>query len=116
MPKLKTPPIPRDYLTRHELLAMVPLGMTSIDQLEKKGIFPKRFRLLPLKRVAWPRREVSGCVLGAGPASPISALRARPPTPPELLGAKLGGVPTQLPNVEAAGALTLRELGAPGRE
>jgi predicted DNA-binding transcriptional regulator AlpA len=56
--KLKTPPIPRDYLTRHELLAMVPLGMTSIDGLEKKGIFPKRFQLLPLKRVAWPRREV----------------------------------------------------------
>jgi predicted DNA-binding transcriptional regulator AlpA len=58
MPKLKTPPIPRDYLTRHELLAMVPLGMTSIDLLEKKGIFPKRFQLFPLKRVAWPRREV----------------------------------------------------------
>jgi predicted DNA-binding transcriptional regulator AlpA len=56
--KLKTPPTPRDYLTRHELLAMVPLGMTSIDGLEKKGIFPKRFQLLPLKRVAWPRREV----------------------------------------------------------
>jgi predicted DNA-binding transcriptional regulator AlpA len=58
MPKLKTPPTQRDYLTRHELLAMMPLGMSSIDQLEKKGIFPKRFRLEPLQRVAWPRREV----------------------------------------------------------
>jgi predicted DNA-binding transcriptional regulator AlpA len=58
MPKLKTPPIPRDYLTRHELLAMVPLGMTSIDGLEKKGIFPSRFKLEPTSRVAWPRREV----------------------------------------------------------
>jgi len=48
----------RDYLTRHELLAIVPFGMTSVDALEKRGIFPKRFRLEPLRRVAWPRREV----------------------------------------------------------
>jgi len=51
-------PPPRDYLTRHELLAMVPLCMSSIDNLERRGIFPQRFKLEPLRRVAWPRREV----------------------------------------------------------
>ena len=49
---------PRDYVTRHELLAMLPFGMSSVDALEKRGIFPRRFRLEPLRRVAWPRREV----------------------------------------------------------
>jgi predicted DNA-binding transcriptional regulator AlpA len=56
--KFKKPPIQRDYLTRSELLTVVPLSMTSITVLEDKGIFPKRFRLEPLRRVAWPRREV----------------------------------------------------------
>jgi predicted DNA-binding transcriptional regulator AlpA len=55
---LGTAPPPRDYVTRHELLAMLPFGMSSVDALEKRGIFPKRFRLEPLRRVAWPRREV----------------------------------------------------------
>jgi prophage regulatory protein len=59
MTKTKDKVMPsRDYITRHELLAMVPFGMTSVDQLEKRGIFPKRFKLEPLRRVAWPRREV----------------------------------------------------------
>jgi prophage regulatory protein len=49
---------PRDYLTRHELLALVPLCMSSIDALEKRGIFPARFKLEPTCRVAWVRREV----------------------------------------------------------
>src|SRR5689334_5878483 len=49
---------PRDYLTRHELLALVPLCMSSIDTLEKQGIFPSRFKLEPTSRVAWKRREV----------------------------------------------------------
>jgi predicted DNA-binding transcriptional regulator AlpA len=52
------PTPPRDYLTRHELLAMVPLCMSTIDDLEKRGIFPSRFRLEPTARVVWKRREV----------------------------------------------------------
>jgi predicted DNA-binding transcriptional regulator AlpA len=40
------------------LLALVPLSMSAIDDLEKKGIFPSRFKLEPTTRVAWKRREV----------------------------------------------------------
>jgi predicted DNA-binding transcriptional regulator AlpA len=32
--------------------------MSSIDNLEKIGAFPSRFRLEPTVRVAWLRREV----------------------------------------------------------
>jgi predicted DNA-binding transcriptional regulator AlpA len=32
--------------------------MSSIDNLEKGGVFPSRFRLEPTTRVAWKRREV----------------------------------------------------------
>jgi predicted DNA-binding transcriptional regulator AlpA len=49
---------PRDYLNRVELLTLVPLSMSSIDNLEKGGVFPSRFRLEPTTRVAWKRREV----------------------------------------------------------
>jgi predicted DNA-binding transcriptional regulator AlpA len=52
------PHAPSDYLTRHELLALVPLCMSSIDDLERRGIFPSRFKLEPTTRVAWKRREV----------------------------------------------------------
>jgi predicted DNA-binding transcriptional regulator AlpA len=56
--RLPQPLPPRDYLTRHELLAMVPLCMSTIDTLEKRGIFPSRFKLQPTSRVVWKRREV----------------------------------------------------------
>jgi len=49
---------PSDYLTRRELLDLVPLSMSSIDSLEKRGLFPARFRLNPINRVVWKRREV----------------------------------------------------------
>ena len=52
------PRAPPDYLNCRELLAMVPLCMSSIDALEKQGIFPRRFRLEPTSRVVWLRREV----------------------------------------------------------
>jgi predicted DNA-binding transcriptional regulator AlpA len=52
------PQIPRDYLDRRELLALVPLSMSSIDALEKKGAFPSRFVLSPTVKVCWKRREV----------------------------------------------------------
>ena len=48
----------RDYLNRVELLTLVPLSMSTIDNLEKDGVFPSRFRLEPTTRVAWKRREV----------------------------------------------------------
>jgi predicted DNA-binding transcriptional regulator AlpA len=49
---------PPEYLNRQELLALVPLSMSTIDKLEKAGIFPSRFVLSPTTRVAWKRREV----------------------------------------------------------
>ena len=51
-------PPPSDYVGRAELLILVPLAMSTIDSLEKRGIFPSRFRLEPTTRVAWKRREV----------------------------------------------------------
>jgi predicted DNA-binding transcriptional regulator AlpA len=38
---------------------MVPHSMATVDRLEAKGQFPKRFRLEPTNRVAWLRREVT---------------------------------------------------------
>ena len=52
------PPVAPDYLGRHEMLALVPLSMSSIDTLEKKGKFPSRFVLSPTVKVCWRRREV----------------------------------------------------------
>ena len=49
---------PPEYLNRRELLGLVPLCMSSIDTLEKAGIFPSRFVLSPTTRVAWKRKEV----------------------------------------------------------
>jgi predicted DNA-binding transcriptional regulator AlpA len=47
-----------DYITRPELLALVPLSRSTIDKLEKCGIFPSRFVLEPTVIVAWKRAEV----------------------------------------------------------
>ena len=52
------PPVARDYLGRRELLALVPLSMSSIDALEKMGKFPSRFVLSPTVKVCWRRQEV----------------------------------------------------------
>ncbi len=51
------PQIPRDYLDRRELLELVPLSMSTIDTLEKKGEFPSRFVLSPTVKVCWRRHE-----------------------------------------------------------
>ena len=48
----------REYLSRRELLELVPLSMSSIDALEKAGTFPSRFVLSPTTKVCWKRREV----------------------------------------------------------
>jgi prophage regulatory protein len=55
--RVTAPPGPREFLTRAELLAFVPMSMSSIDALEKRGEFPSRFRL-PLNRVLWRRSEI----------------------------------------------------------
>jgi predicted DNA-binding transcriptional regulator AlpA len=55
-PKPRGPP--SDYMDRHELLATVPLSMSTIDELEKRRIFPSRFILEPTVKVAWKRGEV----------------------------------------------------------
>jgi predicted DNA-binding transcriptional regulator AlpA len=52
------PVLVREYLSRRELLALVPLSMSSIDALEKKGEFPSRFVLSPTVKVCWRRHEV----------------------------------------------------------
>jgi prophage regulatory protein len=52
------PSAPREYLSRRELLQLVPLSMSSIDALEKAGEFPSRFVLSPTTKVCWKRREV----------------------------------------------------------
>jgi prophage regulatory protein len=52
------PSAPREYIGRRELLALVPLSMSSIDALEKAGEFPSRFVLSPTIKVCWKRREV----------------------------------------------------------
>ena len=52
------PAVPREFMTRRELLALVPLSMSSIDALEKAGAFPSRFVLVPTVRVSWRRHEV----------------------------------------------------------
>ena len=54
-PKTRAPP---DYLDRRGLLALIPLSMSTIDALEKAGVFPSRFILTPTTRVAWKRSEV----------------------------------------------------------
>src|SRR4051812_35044950 len=48
----------REYLSRAELLELVPLSMSTIDNLERTGVFPSRFKIEPTTRVAWKRAEV----------------------------------------------------------
>jgi predicted DNA-binding transcriptional regulator AlpA len=50
--------VAREYLSRRDLLALVPLSMSTIDALEKAGQFPSRFVLTPTTKVCWKRHEV----------------------------------------------------------
>jgi predicted DNA-binding transcriptional regulator AlpA len=59
-----------DFLLRHQLLEVVPLGMSTIDLLERRGEFPSRFRLEPTTRVAWKRHEVEK-FMAARAAKPV---------------------------------------------
>jgi prophage regulatory protein len=54
----KQRPAEKPYLGRRDLLALVPLSMSSIDTMEKTGEFPSRFVLSPTVKVCWKRSEV----------------------------------------------------------
>jgi prophage regulatory protein len=61
MPRRLAPPTSQTtgpYIDKRTLVAIVPLSMTTIDRLEKAGIFPSRFILQPTKKVCWKRREI----------------------------------------------------------
>ena len=50
--RARAPPVLRDYLTKRDLVLLVPLSMTTIDRLERQGIFPARFVIAPTNKVA----------------------------------------------------------------
>lgn len=56
MSRQKPQPIERT-IRRHQLREMVPLADTTIYELEKRGKFPRRFRL-SARCVVWDQREV----------------------------------------------------------
>lgn len=56
--RVTTPPSQRTYLTRGELLQLVPVSMGTVSNLERQGLFPSRFRLPGVNRVCWVRSEV----------------------------------------------------------
>jgi len=46
------------YVTKRELVLLVPLSLSTIDRLEQRGAFPSRFIIAPTNRVAWKRKEI----------------------------------------------------------
>jgi predicted DNA-binding transcriptional regulator AlpA len=44
-------------LLKPELLRLVPLGDSAIRQLEKRNLFPRRFKI-GAKKVCWLRRDI----------------------------------------------------------
>jgi prophage regulatory protein len=66
---------PRRTIRRTELHAMVPLGDTTIYEMEQRGEFPRRFALSP-RCVVWDLAEVEAW-LDARRRAPIT--RAEPP-------------------------------------
>jgi predicted DNA-binding transcriptional regulator AlpA len=58
-PLPRVPHVVSPFVSRRELLSLVPFSMASIDRLEANGQFPKRIRLEPTSRVGWLRREVA---------------------------------------------------------
>ena len=59
----RRPPPPKTaligaYLTKRELVTLVPLSLSTIDRLEQRGAFPRRFVIEPTTRVVWKRSEV----------------------------------------------------------
>ena len=63
---------------KKELLAVVPVSMSTIDTLEKKGEFPKRWYITD-KRVAWDREEVERWLDERKAKSPAEFSGKKPP-------------------------------------
>jgi prophage regulatory protein len=55
-PQRSAPPF-RRTIRRHELRQMVPLAATTIYEMERRGEFPRRFKLTP-RCVVWDLAEV----------------------------------------------------------
>lgn len=69
----------RRVIRRSELRRLVPLGDTTIYQLERRGEFPRRF-FLSARCVVWDLAEVEDWIEGRRRASDAAAIR-RPPAP-----------------------------------
>ncbi|MEG2664325.1 MAG: AlpA family phage regulatory protein [Hafnia sp.] len=65
-------------LGKKELLAVVPLSMSTIDRLESAGEFPKRWYITD-KRCAWTREEVEHWLEERKAASPEKFKGKKPP-------------------------------------
>ncbi|HHS9689869.1 TPA: helix-turn-helix transcriptional regulator [Klebsiella michiganensis] len=65
-------------LGKKELLAVVPLSMSTIDRLEKNGQFPKRWYITD-KRCAWTKEEVEKWLDERMAASPVEFCGKKPP-------------------------------------
>ena len=59
--QLKSDPEVR-FIDKKRLLARVPLSERTILNMEKKGLFPKRFALTP-RKVVWPEHEIDAWML-----------------------------------------------------
>ncbi|EEE4229203.1 AlpA family phage regulatory protein [Salmonella enterica subsp. enterica serovar Litchfield] len=65
-------------LGKKELLAVVPLSMSTIDRLESAGEFPKRWYITD-KRCAWTQEEVEHWLEERNAASPEKFQGKKPP-------------------------------------
>jgi prophage regulatory protein len=65
-------------LGKKELLAVVPLSMSTIDRLESAGEFPKRWYITD-KRCAWTQEEVENWLDERQATSPAEFTGKKPP-------------------------------------
>nr|WP_319566219.1 AlpA family phage regulatory protein [uncultured Rhodoferax sp.] len=72
--------IPKRFLNKKTLHSMVPLCERSIDSLEKKGLFPKRFTLTSRRVVwdfdditTWMKNHKEACKQAARPGIPTAS-------------------------------------------
>ncbi|EAA4072044.1 AlpA family phage regulatory protein [Salmonella enterica subsp. houtenae] len=65
-------------LGKKELLAVVPLSMSTIDRLESAGEFPKRWYITD-KRCAWNAEEVENWLDERQATSPAEFTGKKPP-------------------------------------
>lgn len=63
---------------KKQLMAVVPVSMSTIDRLESAGQFPKRFWITD-KRCAWNREEVEKWLDERQAASPGEFTGKKPP-------------------------------------